>query len=115
MFDKVSTLPILALIALSEPLQAIAQTQTPTTPEPPQGYWPGHMMWGAGYPWHWGMGFVVMLLFAIVCMAMMFSMMRGGMMHRHRSEHAIDVLKERFARGEINQAEYEERRRVLET
>ena len=26
-----------------------------------------------------------------------------------------DVLKERFARGEINPAEYEERRRLLET
>jgi uncharacterized membrane protein len=33
---------------------------------------------------------------------------------RHRSGHAIDLLKERFARGEINQAEYEERRRLLE-
>ena len=50
-----------------------------------------------------------------ICMTMMFFMMRGGMMRRHRGGHAIDLLRERYARGEINQAEYEERRRLLET
>ena len=45
---------------------------------------------------------------------MMFFMMRGGMRHRSRGGHAIDILKERFARGEISQTEYEERRRLLE-
>jgi uncharacterized membrane protein len=44
----------------------------------------------------------------------MFFMMRGGMVHGNRGAHAIDILKERYARGEINQAEYEERRRMLE-
>ena len=37
--------------------------------------------------------------------------MRG--MCGHRSSHAQDILKERFARGEISQAEYDERRRSL--
>jgi uncharacterized membrane protein len=43
---------------------------------------------------------------------MMFFMMR-----HHRGGHdnsAAQILKERFARGEIDKAEYEERRRVLE-
>ena len=31
-----------------------------------------------------------------------------------RRNHALDLLKERFARGEINQAEYEERKRLLQ-
>ena len=37
--------------------------------------------------------------------------LRGG--HGGRSNYALDILKERFARGEITKAEYEERRRVL--
>ena len=40
--------------------------------------------------------------------------MMRGMRHRSRGSYAGEILKERFARGEINQAEYEERRRVLE-
>ena len=42
---------------------------------------------------------------------MMVFMMRGS--HGGRSNYALDILKERFARGEITKAEYEERRRVL--
>jgi putative membrane protein len=73
-------------------------------------------MWWSDYwamPW---MAFapMVMIILAIICMAMMFFMMRGGMRHRSRGGHAIDILKERFARGEISQTEYEERRRLLE-
>ena len=34
--------------------------------------------------------------------------------HGGRSSYPLDILRERFARGEITQAEYEERRRVLE-
>jgi len=38
-------------------------------------------------------------------------MMRG---HGHsRDSDALDILNERYARGEINAVEYEERRRVL--
>jgi putative membrane protein len=68
-------------------------------------YWPAPFMY---------FGPMMMIFFAIVCMGMMFFMMRGGMGHRAGGGHALDLLKERFARGEINQAEYEERRRLLE-
>jgi putative membrane protein len=64
-------------------------------------YWPMPMMFT---------GPVVALAFAAICVTMMVLMMRG-MGHRRRD--AIDILKERFARGEIDQAEFEERRRQL--
>ncbi|MGL3108071.1 SHOCT domain-containing protein [Bradyrhizobium sp. BR 1432] len=45
---------------------------------------------------------------------MMFFMMRR-MMGAHRERFGtLDILKERFARGEITQAQYEEQRRLLE-
>ena len=118
MFKKLSALPILTFVLLSEPLQAIAQQVQPApAPQPPPGYYGDGSwhMWGGGYGWpHWWIGPPMMLIFVVLCAAMMFFMMRGRMMHRHGGKHALDLLKERFARGEINRAEYEERKRVLE-
>ncbi|MGH8733109.1 MAG: SHOCT domain-containing protein, partial [Burkholderiales bacterium] len=57
-------------------------------------------------------GHMLMVMFAIVCVAMMFLMMSGGM-HNSRGGSALNILQERYARGEISQAELEERRRFL--
>jgi putative membrane protein len=67
------------------------------------------MWWTWDYPFFFGPLFMI-AIFAI-CMIMMMWMMRG---HRHTGgSRALDILNERYARGEINQTEYEERRRVL--
>jgi putative membrane protein len=58
-------------------------------------------------------GPALMIIFIVVCFAMMFFMMRGMMGHRSHGRDALDILRERYARGEITQAEYEERRRFL--
>ena len=52
------------------------------------------------------------IIFMVLCMTMMVFMMR----HRGhpRDGYALEILRERFARGEINQSEYEERRRLLQ-
>jgi putative membrane protein len=69
-------------------------------------------MWWNGY---WPMPWMFFpIIFMAICMAMMFLMMRGGM-HRGSNDRPIDILKERYARGEITQAEYEDRRRFLQT
>ena len=72
-------------------------------------------MWWSDY---WPMPFMffgpaMMIIFVVICFAMMFFMMRGMMERRSRGRDALEILRERYARGEINQAEYEERRRFL--
>ena len=67
-------------------------------------------MWWNDY---WFMPFPLMgIAFMLLCMGMMFFMMRG--MHRRADSHALEILRERFARGEITQAEYEQRRELLQ-
>jgi putative membrane protein len=68
-----------------------------------QEYWP--------MPWF---GPLVMIAFIVLFGAMMFFMMRGMMSgHGSRSREPLDILQERFARGEISRTEYEEGKRVL--
>jgi putative membrane protein len=70
------------------------------------------MWWNDDWAAPWMLfGPVFPILFALTCMAVMFFAMRG--MHAHGSGNALDILKERYARGEINQAEFDERRRSL--
>lgn len=68
---------------------------------------------------YWPMPFfgpLFVLVMIVFCVVMMSFMMRGGMMmhHRYRGSGALDILNERYAGGEIDKAEYDERRRVLE-
>ena len=71
------------------------------------------MWWDSYWPMPWMFGPVTMIAFFLVCFAVMAFMM-GGMTHRPRRGKAVEILRERYARGEIDQAEFEERRRLLE-
>ncbi len=70
-------------------------------------------MWWSDYWPMPGMFFgpVILLIFIAFCATMMWLMMRGHA--GGRGNEALDILRARYARGEINQAEYEERRRLL--
>jgi len=65
------------------------------------------------YQYYWGMNpiwWVLWLILLIWIFATPFSI--PG--QRHRREDALAILKKRFARGEIDQKEYEERKAVLQ-
>jgi len=72
--------------------------------------------WNEGW-WGFGMMFMSLLFLALIVVGVVLvvrSFSQGGQA-RPRSDggRALDILAERFARGEIDQQEYEERRRTL--
>ena len=78
-------------------------------------------MWDmGGHGWGWiGVGAVHMLLFwgliilAIVALVRFLSSSTTSDDNRHRTP--LDILKERYARGEIDKEEFEAKKRDLET
>lgn len=99
------------LVAFGGPEAAWAQATR-------EGY--GTHMWGSGYGWIFGP--VMMIVFIAVTVVVVVLIVRwlGGMGHAPSPPHygptgkaPLDILKERFARGEIDREEFDERRKVL--
>jgi len=100
-----------ALLGLATPTIALAQqSQQPDY---------GPHMWDGG--WHgWFFGPLMMIVFiAVVVMVVVLLVRWLGGPHHSGAPYAppgktsLEILKERFARGEIDKQEFEERRRVL--
>ena len=73
-----------------------------------------------GYINDWGIGFGFGWLFMIVFWALIIWVVlvltksvsgRGYGHRRHHEKTALDILKERYAKGEINKAEFEEKKK----
>jgi len=107
-------------------LPVLAQNNAnPAAPAPSPGFSPGYgPMWGYGPHHFWGWGFhpfgaifaILLILFFIAVLLRMFGIGRWGRMHYHgygRGGTALDILEERFARGEIDKNEFEEKRKLL--
>ncbi len=111
-----SILPAMAILLAMAILPAMAA-------QPAGADYGGHM-WGGG--WHGGMfaGFVMMVLFValvVVLAALAFRWLVGRRLvggppggRPNSGAAAIEILRDRFARGEIDAAEFEERRKLLE-
>ena len=68
-------------------------------------------MWGA-----WGLGMMVMMLvfWGLVIVGIVLAIRWfAGQGERSRSDRALDILRERYARGEINKDEFEAKQRDL--
>ncbi|MDH3321032.1 MAG: SHOCT domain-containing protein [Betaproteobacteria bacterium] len=79
--------------------------------------WGGDMMgWGGGWGWGW-FGIVHMVLWwfliilGIVVLAKWLFGGRSG--HASGEDRALSILRERYARGEIDKTEFEARKRDL--
>jgi putative membrane protein len=77
--------------------------------------WGMHPMWGWWGVWGVGMMFLGFLFWVAVIVALVFGirwLVRQG--RPEGSDRAVAILRERYARGEINREEFEARRRDLE-
>ena len=81
------------------------------------GMGPGMMGWGYGTSW---LGHIIMLAFWIaVVVGIVFLIRwlivsgRSGIQGPQLGDSALDILRKRYARGEINKQEFEEKKRDL--
>ena len=105
------------LIFFSMALISFALVAHPSLAQPadPQG-WYMHPYWGWGQMW--GGGIMMILIFgAIIFLLFVLARAVNATHHGiHPLPHqtALEILKVRFAKGEIDKDEYEERRTLLE-
>lgn len=71
--------------------------------------WAWDGSWGMGWGWF---GLMHLLWWAIVIMGMAVAL-RWAAGGRSRADRSLEILRERYARGEIEKPEYEERLRHL--
>ena len=83
-------------------------------------YGPHMMWWGGGwFGMIFGPLFMILVLALVIAVAVLLVRWLGGPWQGTTPHQMppgrtpLDILKERFARGEINKEEFEERRRVL--
>ena len=114
MYPRLGAILILCCIALMQPLHAVAQQQS----QAPEWFWFG--------PWQFWWICPLMMLFMLAVIATIFFAARRSsadgpqhwgppwrMMGSDASHSALQILNERFARGEIQSEEYEQRKAVI--
>ena len=74
--------------------------------------WGGHpMMWGA---WGFGMMIMMILFWALIVVAVVMGIRwLVGQGKEARSDSAMEILRQRYARGEINKEEFDAKKKDL--
>jgi putative membrane protein len=76
------------------------------------------MHWGE-YGYGWGMGFgpffmIIFVALVIVCCLLVFRFITGAQRPKGSDESAIDILKKRYAKGELSKEEFEEMKKNIQ-
>lgn len=75
------------------------------------------MMWGYFDNWGWGGGMMIfMLLFWVLVIFLIFTLVKGvagNNSTNQKERNALDILKERYAKSEIDKKEFEEKKKDL--
>ena len=95
------------LIGLGVPVAAWAQ-------ERPWGPWGWHPMWGVWGAWGIGIMLMMLVFWGLVIAGLVLGIRWLATQGREsRSDAALDILRQRYARGEINKEEFEAKKRDL--
>ena len=71
------------------------------------------MGFGSGSGMYFGMFFWILILIGIVALVVWAVQRSGGQTVVAPNETALDILKKRYAKGEIDKEEFEERKRLV--
>ena len=108
-------LPVLAAVIALAALPSLALAQGAP------GYYADHMMWGGGWHGWFLMPLMMVFWFALMVGAVILIVRWLGASGRNEPRRnkpgadALNLLRARFAKGEIDKAEFEERRALLES
>src|SRR5262245_23989218 len=95
------------LSGVSIPVTAWAQ-------ERPYDFWGMHPMWGMWGAWGVGMMFMMLALWGLVIVGLVLGIRWLVSQGREpRSDTALGILRQRYARGEIDKEEFEAKKRDL--
>ena len=76
--------------------------------------WGMHPMWWMGGAWGIGMMFMMLLFWILIIAALVLGIRWLTSQGRERpSDSALEILRQRYARGEINKEEFEAKKRDL--
>lgn len=81
----------------------------------------GQMMWSGGAPHGWFggplmvLGVILLIVVVVLVVARIMGCTGGRCGHQRSGGTAIAILEERFAKGEIDKAEFEERKAALKS